>query len=169
MKKDEHNAVDNRPKVEKATLQDAPFLAVMVYRAMEESGVKLDEEKRKGLLLQIMQSAVDPAKSIYVATINKHNKRRIVGMGIAAFTQDVEGRPSANCGYLYIEPKYRGLGITRMIFDFGVKDAMEKGVERLYSEVKPNDEKSKESLTKAGYKVGAIIMYRDLKSEEVSK
>lgn len=154
-------------KIETATLTDAPRIALMAEKVHEENNEPVTDEFRAMLLKGAMDAIMSKTKAVLVATIEKHGKRKIIGMiGIAVVPHPVD-KIAAIGDYFYIEPKYRANGVAKQLLDAGEDLARKAGATKAYTEAKV---RVKSILERAGYEVENVIMSKLLGiKEEVKK
>lgn len=123
--------------VRKATFQDMPMLAVMVYRMFEEeTGEVLTDAKERYIQAYIMHEFMSGSLSAAVATVMKRKKERIIGMAMFDIRVHPYGGVHAWGNHLYVDKEYRGGTVAKRLIEESEKLARECGAEEMYVETK---------------------------------
>lgn len=99
-------------KIRPATMADAPYVATMIYHLHDELKEHLNGSEQNKVLASVMESLVDQLSYIFVATISRRSKEKLVGMGMFHI-QDHPYKDSkrAQGEYLYVDPNYRNSSV----------------------------------------------------------
>ncbi len=124
-------------KIERATLIDAPRVATMIYAIYDGNQKVLNEELRKEILAGVLAVIMSEDRAIFIATIVRHGKRRVIGMVGVRVRPDPVEKIVATGDYFFIEPKFRGHEVANKLLQASKDFAEKLGATKAYIEADP--------------------------------
>lgn len=145
-------------KIEKILPQDLEAVEKMILKIHESRGYPVPEELQPILSYTLAKMIAGGMYVIFVATVNKHNKRKVIGMGSVLFKVTTAG-PIGYGEDIYVDEKYRGTDVADRLIKAGEMETKLRGCKNMVVELKPE---LQPMFERKGYHILDIMMIKEV-------